>query len=105
MSYASMAFALSLCIKDIPDTPKRLNAQRHQVPFVCNVNIHKVLKLPTIAQYFQKLSKTYLEKSIGHPNPLIVAASFYSLYLSATDNKRMPKHILYYPDDQISTYH
>ncbi|CAH2269772.1 jg18967 [Pararge aegeria aegeria] len=48
-------------------------------------------------------SKIYFEKSIRHPNPLIVAASFYSPNLSATLNKRRPKHILHDPDDQITT--
>ncbi|CAH2243979.1 jg20186 [Pararge aegeria aegeria] len=71
--------------------------------FVRNVDLHRDLKLPTIAQYFKKLSKIYFEKSIRHPNPLIVAASFYSPNLSATLNKRRPKHILHDPDDQITT--
>ncbi|CAH2232110.1 jg20788 [Pararge aegeria aegeria] len=41
--------------------------------------------------------------SIQHPNHLIVAAVFYSPNLSATINKRSPKHILHDPDDQITT--
>ncbi|CAH2209539.1 jg1454 [Pararge aegeria aegeria] len=46
---------------------------------------------------------TTLHPTIRDPNPLIVAASFYSPNLSATFNKRRPKHILHDPDDQITT--
>ncbi|CAH2237789.1 jg24127 [Pararge aegeria aegeria] len=104
MSYASVAFAFP------PSAYKRFQSLQNRFMrnatgcpwFVRNVDLHRDLKLPTIAQYFKKLSKIYFEKSIRHPNPLIVAASFYSPNLSATLNKRRPKHILHDPDDQIT---
>ncbi|CAH2266938.1 jg8842 [Pararge aegeria aegeria] len=51
----------------------------------------------------QKRSKIYFEKSIQHPNYLMCAAYFYSPNLSATINKRRPEHILYDPNDRITT--
>ncbi|CAH2223056.1 jg21322 [Pararge aegeria aegeria] len=99
MSYASVAIAFRP-----PSAYKRFQTLQNleRCPwFVCNVDLHRDLN-PTNAQYFKKLSKIYFEKSIQHPNPLIVAATFYSPYLSATLNKRRPKHILHDPDDQIT---
>ncbi|CAH2236840.1 jg8590 [Pararge aegeria aegeria] len=58
---------------------------------------------PTIAQYFIKLSKSYFEKAVRHPNPLVVEASTYIPALDVEPRQRRPKHVLNDPDDQITT--
>ncbi|CAH2238245.1 jg11524 [Pararge aegeria aegeria] len=61
--------------------------------FVRNVDVHRDLKLSSIAQYSKKLTNIYFEKSIRHPNRLVVAASFYLTR----------GHILHDSEDQITT--
>ncbi|CAH2230862.1 jg15300 [Pararge aegeria aegeria] len=46
--------------------------------FMRNVDLHRDLDLPTIAQYMKSLSKTYFENAVRHPNPLVVEASTYT---------------------------
>ncbi|CAH2216418.1 jg335 [Pararge aegeria aegeria] len=55
---------------------------------VRNVDLHRDLDLPTIAQYFKKISKSYFEKAVRHPNPLVVEASTYTPALDVEPRRR-----------------
>ncbi|CAH2256718.1 jg10951 [Pararge aegeria aegeria] len=71
--------------------------------FMRNVDLHRDLDLPTIAQYMKSLSKTYFENAVRHPNPLVVEASTYTPVPDVELKRRRPKHVLDDPDDKITT--
>ncbi|CAH2228408.1 jg22762 [Pararge aegeria aegeria] len=69
--------------------------------YMRNVDLHRDLDLPTIAQYMKTLSKTYFENAVRHPNPLVVEAS--TPVPDVEPKRRRPKHVLDDPDDKITT--
>ncbi|CAH2255408.1 jg15429 [Pararge aegeria aegeria] len=63
---------------------------------------YRAIAMGYVPAYFPWPARREGSLSTRQPNPLKVAASFYSPNFSATLNKRRPKHILHDPDDQIT---
>lgn len=107
MTYASPVFAHaapSILRKLQTLQNKFLRAAADAPWYVRNVNLHRDLRIPTIAEFMKETSKRFFDKAVNHRNPLVVKAATYSSQKDVAIRFRRPRNVLDDPDDEITAY-
>lgn len=105
MTYASIVFAHAS-----PSNLRKFQVLQNRFirnatgapPYCRNVDLHRDVQLPTIAQWMKQASKRYFEAAPSHPNPLVRQAVNYQPDPRVRPRFRRPKNVLIDPDDLIT---
>lgn len=107
MTYASPVFAhvAPSLLKKLQTLQNRFMRNAAAAPwYVRTLNLHRDLRLPTIADFMKQASRRFFDKAANHANPLIAQAAAYSCQEDVVARFRRPRNVLHDPDDAITAY-